>query len=314
MLVPLAIAGLAVFIYGIASATTSPVVRDSCDDKLKGYFYMCPLCDRQCSYWDLVSTTCGYAYVTNFFDNDATVFLAIFSSIWATLFLEFWKRRQVSLAIEWNVEGFEQDEEPVRPEFKKTAPSLKKNPVNGKMEPHIPKKTRYQRYGAAGSIIAMMILLVIAAVIGVVIYRAAVFAALSGSKIIDIRQRARIVTSITAAIINLICINLLKFVYQKIAVWLTNWENPRTRTDFEDSFTYKMYLFQFVNTYASIFYIAFFKSGLVVGTPGRYKRIAGEYRLDGCSEQGCFLELCVQLFIIMVGQQIIGNITEIAIP
>jgi len=36
--------------------------------------------------------------------------------------------------------------------------------------------------------------------------------------------------------------------------------------------------------------------------------------LDGCSEQGCFLELCVQLLIIMVGQQIIGNITEVAIP
>lgn len=117
-----------------------------------------------------------------------------------------------------------------------------------------------------------------------------------------------------AALLNLLAINLLKFAYSKLAVWLTDWENPPTRTDYEDSFTWKMYLFQFVNTYASIFYIAFFKSGLVVGTPGRYKRIGGRFRLDGCSEQGCFLELCVQLLIIMVGQQIIGNVTEVVIP
>lgn len=75
-----------------------------------------------------------------------------------------------------------------------------------------------------------------------------------------------------------------------------------------------MYLFQFVNTYSSVFYIAFFKSGHMIGTPSRYKRIGGSYRLDGCSEQGCFLELCIQLFILMVGQQAIGIIMEVAIP
>ncbi|XP_032221069.1 anoctamin-4 isoform X2 [Nematostella vectensis] len=313
MLVPLAIAGLVVFIYGIVDATMSPPVRDVCDSKNEGRWIMCPLCDKQCSYWDLAKTTCAYAYVTHFFDNSLTVALAVVSSIWATLFLELWKRRQASLANKWHVSDFE-EEETIRPEFAATAPRLKKNPVTGLQEPYVPKRTLYQRYGTTGSIIVMMCLLVIAAVVGVVIYRAAVFASLSGSEILTIRMRARTVTSITAAIINLICINILKFVYSWLAVKLTNWENPRTRTDYEDSFTYKMYLFQFVNTYASIFYIAFFKSGLVIGTPGRYKRIAGKYRLDGCSEQGCFLELCIQLIIIMVGQQIIGNITEIAIP
>lgn len=95
---------------------------------------------------------------------------------------------------------------------------------------------------------------------------------------------------------------------------MTDWENPPTRSDYEYSFTWKMYTFQFVNTYSSVFYIAFFKSGQVIGTPGRYNRLAGEFRLDGCSEQGCFLDLCVQLLIIMVGQQIIRNFMEIGIP
>lgn len=191
---------------------------------------------------------------------------------------------------------------------------LKKNQVTGLLEPHMPKRTLYQRYGAIGSIIAFMILLVIGAVIGVVVYRGAAFAALSASNTITIRKNSRIITTCTAALINLVCINILKFLYIRLAVWLTNWENPRTKTNYEDSFTYKMYLFQFVNTYASIFYIAFFKSDYFVGSPGKYHRIAGGIRFDGCSEQGCFLELCIQLIIIMVGQQVIGNITEITIP
>ena len=36
-------------------------------------------------------------------------------------------------------------------------------------------------------------------------------------------------------------------------------ELHRTTTEYEDSFTFKMYLFQFINFYTSIFYIAFIK-------------------------------------------------------
>ena len=36
-------------------------------------------------------------------------------------------------------------------------------------------------------------------------------------------------------------------------------ELHRTPTEYEDSFITKMYLFQFVNFYSSLFYIAFFK-------------------------------------------------------
>ena len=98
MLVPLAIIGFLVFLYGIGSAGSHVPVKDVRDDNNKGRWYMCPWCDRQCSYWDLASSTCLYAYVTHFFDNDWTVGLALIASVWATLFLEFWKRRQATLA------------------------------------------------------------------------------------------------------------------------------------------------------------------------------------------------------------------------
>jgi anoctamin-7 len=46
----------------------------------------------------------------------------------------------------------------------------------------------------------------------------------------------------------------------------------RTQTQFDDNLTFKVFIFQFVNFYSSIFYIAFFK-GRFVGYPGNYTRI-----------------------------------------
>lgn len=54
-------------------------------------------------------------------------------------------------------------------------------------------------------------------------------------------------------------------------------ELPRTKTDYENSLTLKMFLFQFVNYYSSCFYIAFFK-GKAVGFPGEPVYILGKYR------------------------------------
>lgn len=59
--------------------------------------------------------------------------------------------------------------------------------------------------------------------------------------------------------------------YTYLAEYLTELELLRTQTEFDDSLTLKIYLLQFVNYYASIFYIAFFK-GKFIGYPGDYNR------------------------------------------
>lgn len=319
MLLPLAIFALIVFIYGITSAASHVPVRDLCSENNRGVWYMCPLCDRQCSYWNLAPDTCLYAKVTHFFDNDWTVALAFFASIWATLFLEFWKRRQATLAHKWHTSEFEEEEEQLRPQYvasltEEELDPFKPDPKTGKIRPNKVKIKRFRRLSLVCSVITFMVLLVIVAMIGVVVYRAAVFAVLSSSSDEKIENGARILTTVTAALINLVVIKILQVVYNKLAIALTDWENPPTQTAYKDSFTQKMAIFQFVNNYTSIFYIAFFKSELIVGSPGRYQRVLGKYRLDGCSEQGCFLELAIQIATIMVGQQIFYNITELGIP
>ena len=56
----------------------------------------------------------------------------------------------------------------------------------------------------------------------------------------------------------------------------------RTQTEFEDNLTFKVFIFQFINFYSSIFYIAFFK-GKFHGYPAQYNRIF-RYRQEEVSQ------------------------------
>ena len=51
----------------------------------------------------------------------------------------------------------------------------------------------------------------------------------------------------------------------------------------------------------------------LVGYPGAFNRI-GSVRLDECPTYGCFLELTIQLVIILLGKQILNNCTELGLP
>lgn len=93
---------------------------------------------------------------------------------------------------------------------------------------------------------------------------------------------------------------------------MTNWENHRTQTKYDDMVTFKIFLFQFINSYASIFYVAFFK-GKFKNVPGNEDTVFGE-RLDSCPDYGCMLDLTIQLVIIMTGKQFIGNLVELGVP
>ena len=46
--------------------------------------------------------------------------------------------------------------------------------------------------------------------------------------------------------------------YRKLAARLTEWENHRTESQFERNRVTKLLLFEFVNNFLSIFYIAFY--------------------------------------------------------
>lgn len=93
-------------------------------------------------------------------------------------------------------------------------------------------------------------------------------------------------------------------------------ENPRTHNEYEDSFTFKIFFFEFMNYYSSLIYIAFFKGRFFEHPGDHVVRRSEFYRLKGdiCDPAGCLSELCIQLAIIMVGKQLWGNCMEYLFP
>jgi hypothetical protein len=112
------------------------------------------------------------------------------------------------------------------------------------------------------------------------------------------------IASVTSVLLNFISIFVLNLIFTSIAEYLTNLEIPKTHEEYEKSYTLKMFLFQAVNFWSSIFYIAFIK-GRGTGTPISYTRFGetGSIRLEECHPAGCLFDLSLQLAIIMILKQ-----------
>ncbi|XP_049616961.1 anoctamin-2b isoform X1 [Syngnathus scovelli] len=321
LLVPASIVGIIVFGYGVATVDTNIPSLEMCDERFN--FTMCPLCDGACDFWQL-STACGTARASHLFDNPATVFFAIFMSLWAVLFLEHWKRRQISLSFSWDLTGIEDDEEHPRPKYetillqkrqrKQKNKKKKKKKKNQVAIEKLTWKDRLPGYCINVSSILFMFGLTFSAVFGVIIYRITVSALMAMSPDPETKSNVRVTVTATAVIINLVVILILDEIYGAVAVWLTELEIPKTETNFEERLILKAFLLKFMNAYAPIFYVAFFK-GRFAGRPGSYVYVFNDYRMEECAPGGCLIELCIQLSIIMLGKQLIqNNIFEIGIP
>ena len=140
--------------------------NDICNQTGVGDTTLCPSCEKHCPFVSLYQS-CLLSQITYTFDNDMTVFFAIFMSFWATTFMEFWKRRQVYhvvnhflqeydkihipppsnsyssiifrqavIAWQWDLTNFEEDEQ-TRPEFEANVKTNRINPVTRKPEPYL---------------------------------------------------------------------------------------------------------------------------------------------------------------------------------
>lgn len=315
MLIPASLVGLICVIYSAATVFQNKPSEDICN--YNSSIKMCPQCDYYCDFWDL-RATCLQSRITYLFDNPTTVFFAIFMSFWAACFLELWKRYSAEMTHRWDLTGFDVYEEHPRPQYLARLAHVKRtqlNVVTGEREPMVPFwRMRLPATLMSFSVVALLILLALATVLGVVLYRMSLLGAaiLRQQDNVLITYSPIMFTTATAACINLVFICIFNYIYQFLAEWLTEKELLRTQTEFDDSLTLKIYLLQFVNYYASIFYIAFFK-GKFVGRPGDYVRFFG-HRQEECSPGGCLLELSIQLAIIMVGKQFINTIVEMMMP
>ncbi|CAJ0633398.1 3871_t:CDS:10, partial [Entrophospora sp. SA101] len=173
-------------------------------------------------------------------DNALTVPYALLMAIWATCFLETWKRVNTFIKYGWNVMEYEKE-------------------------------------------------------IGIVIVTIGVLLVFPRSWVSQIG-------GIWAPVV-------VALLYKTIAFRLTQFENHRTATQFEDALILKTYLFDFINFYSALFYILILKKQFAKD----FLPQNGNY--PGCEFQNnCMAELTLQLAIILIGKQTVGHIREVYIP
>ncbi|KAL7288575.1 hypothetical protein TKK_0017314 [Trichogramma kaykai] len=319
MLIPASIAGLITFFYGVITLSSNKLAEDACSEWAKDTI-MCPQCDKTCDFWRL-SETCLLTRVTHLFDNPAMLYFATFMSVWSVFYLELWKRKAAELSYRWGLGGWDRGCDHSRPQYLSALANTKLfkvkeklNPVTRVKEPHVSFwKVRVPATFFSFSIVMLLTAMALAAVFAVVLYRMASITSTSlfGREVDSQTYKIFAIPAIAAGI-NLACILVLNYFYDWLAVYLTEMELLRTQAEFDDSLTLKVYLFQFINYYASIFYVAFLK-GKFVGYPKKYNKILG-FRQEECSPGGCLLELSIQLVIIMVGKQAIYTVMEMILP
>ncbi|KAF4321830.1 hypothetical protein BBO99_00004563 [Phytophthora kernoviae] len=171
----------------------------------------------------------------------------------------------------------------------------KQTPFRGVDRPQI----RFRRVMRSLFFISALIVLVIGVVAGIFVFR---IAATSGKWKDMFTVNGMQLGGPAASTVNAIQIMVMNNVYSTVAERLNRYENHRTDTEYEDHLIGKTFLFQFVNSYASLFYVAFIKTS-----------VEGE---DSCKpvEHGCMDELMMGLGIIFALRVTSGNFFEVGLP
>uniref|UniRef100_A0A3P8VVP5 Anoctamin n=3 Tax=Cynoglossus semilaevis TaxID=244447 RepID=A0A3P8VVP5_CYNSE len=175
------------------------------------------------------------------------VVFALFNVVWATLFLERWKRREAELAYRWGTldTPAESLEEP-RPQFR----GVKRfSPITGCEEFYYPPWKRAMFRWLVSLPICLLCLCFVFI---------AMLLCLELQEVVMEIQELPGITRFIPKILLAITVTVCDEVYKKIAYWLNDMENYRLQSAYENNLIIKMVFFEFINSYLSLFYIGFY--------------------------------------------------------
>lgn len=161
MLILPSILGVLVFIIGLSTMFTNSYVNQICN--ANSSIVLCPKCD-DCSYTQL-SDTCVYERINHILDNNFTIFFAVCMAIWASLYLELWKRYSATIVHRWGSTDFSKQSEHARPAYlsrvKRRKQAVNKmNPITRQPEPTLSFKFKLPNYMLSYTIIILYVSLI----------------------------------------------------------------------------------------------------------------------------------------------------------
>ena len=227
----------------------------------------------------------------------ANVVFTIMMVIWSALFYELWKRKETTYSIEWGQTDFEEDEV----EKATFHGIIRRSPIHDRREKYFSYLKRAIRVSISILVTALLIAIDIGIIFGLFRLRYYLYDKWKGNWYADY--------SITiVSILNAIIILIFNYIFFYVSFLLTHFENFKTQTEFEKSIIIKNFVFQFVNWYNSLFYIAFLKRDIE-----GWLDYDSSKKLVLSKDYLCFNEIYAQLRSIFV-IAILKNIVEIGTP
>lgn len=206
---------------------------------------------------------------------------AVFSMFWSTVFMELWKRRSSSLSYRWGYLHLAERFAEPRPGFHG---DLGVNPVTGRMEPLFPEWKRELR-------MALVSVPVVGLFLGLVVLGMLAFYWGEGQvkQLPDHWDSLQTQVLLYApSVLHIIYTNVLATIYKNVAQTLTEYENHREESSFQNHVTAKVLVFTFFNYFAVLFHIAFYKQDV----PLLRKRLAS----------------------LLIVTQLVNQVTEVVVP
>eukprot|EP01083_Nonionella_stella_P119181 356141_1 len=213
--------------------------------------------------------------------------LAVFVMVWAMLFPIAWKQKEIRYSKKWGTLRFSEgshSQERTRPEF---IGRYRTSIIDGTEEEFFDPTIRTARRFVSCSIVLTFFIALIGSITAIIVLR------------IYVTQTTSQYGNYMIAAANSIVIMFFNNVYGLIAEKLNSWENYKTETEYENNLIIKIFIFRFINSYASLYYIAFFRVYEYESSP-LY-----------CTVEECMSDLRIQLAFIFLSQMIVNNTLEL---
>ncbi|TMW66417.1 hypothetical protein Poli38472_004182 [Pythium oligandrum] len=228
------------------------------------------------------------AYTTEVFTYISPAFGA-FMTVWMNAYLEHWKRVNARASLRWGTTDFEEIDM-LRPQFKgESIPS----PIDGSTTRWFSDREKLKRVAFSWLIISFLCLIVFAVVAAIFYLRWDLTKGHDAEALTIYNFK---LGAMVAAFANVVQITVMGKIYNYIAIYLVDQENHRTDVEYENSLIIKTVIFQFVNNYAALFYVAFIKEGV-----------------EGCATT-CMWELQYTYATVYLSRLFTSNMSEVAIP
>lgn len=224
---------------------------------------------------------------------------ALFVVVWSSVFAEIWKRKNGLFNALWGLHGTHRALR-YRAQFRGTTSY---NPITDAEEMTYESKTKRRRaFVISLVVVVLMVGIVVVALLALFLLKHMIndeetYANLTTRYKVDAKYRSSLTLGVTG--LNAVQILILNTVYRGVAKRLNDYENHRTDREYENHLVIKVFLFQFCNSFASFFYIAFVK-----------RSAEGKCLHD----DNCMSELQDQLLVLFLIRIIVGNTMEVVVP